>query len=383
MRTALHLLIATGCLIVAGCALPSESKLPENFISRFEVDLQDEVAKGLQAAKRGRYVDAEFSFRKALAANPQNEKILMNLATALGRQQEFSESENIYRSLLQRNPDNVAVKSALARLYADQLEYDAARKLYREILDQTEEEEAKYVDIRVSSLRSLAAIAFRLGDEELATCYSEEAAALGQASPVEKARHARLLLSRGQLGLLDAALASVAPEGAPDFLVHQLVLYLYEVERDEDARLICESLVVRPGLSPAVEADCLWIIALTKKFEVLNTQDLELEDEIRLKGFELALKEFGENTSTIFLPYRLTEDILAVQAQFLPEEVEEASVEDAEARTAVTLFALPKGLYEAEGEPGSLDEAGGEPRRLDEAEGEPKLSGSLVLNKAN
>ena len=207
-----------------GCALPNQGKLPDRYVSEFERDVEQEVAFGLQAAQKGRYVDAEFSFRKALLAVPQNERLQLNLATALGRQQLFQDAERIYRQVLLQNPESVVAKSGLARLYIDQGEYSRAEKLFLEVVRDADqaEEPARYVDVRSAAYRNLAAIAFRQGYEEESTCYSSLALQERPSNVPERVRHIKLLLSRGLFSQLEDDLKDVEPVGSPDPLLHQI-----------------------------------------------------------------------------------------------------------------------------------------------------------------
>lgn len=321
---------------LAGCALPAELRPPEEFVSAFDEDVENEVSLGLQAAQKGRFTDAEFSFRKALVAMPDNERLQLNLATALGRQQLFGEAEQIYKSLLEKTPESLVVRAGLANLYADELKYDKAEMLLEQIIEETDEEPGKFVEPRMSAYRSLAALSFRKGFEEEATCYSSLAASLKKGNINEQVRHARLLMSRGLLDLLDDELGEVDPNEAPEQMSHQLALFRFEQGRTDDARLICEELVSKPTVDATVEGDCLWILALTKNFKIVSTDSGELDDNLRVRGFELSAREYSEGGGSLFSPESLTERIIAAQQEVLANsENKQMGIDQ------LTLFAHP------------------------------------------
>ncbi|MCI5066445.1 tetratricopeptide repeat protein [bacterium] len=327
-------------LCLGGCALPGTERVPDAFLSQFERDVHHLIAEGLAAAKRGRYTEAEFAFRKALVALPQNESLQRNLATALSRQQIFVEAEEIYRDLLERTPQDLRAQSGLARLYTDQQRYDEAIAWYQRIIDRVESspgrEEPELKPIAVAAARNIAAIYYRLGFEERATCFSEQALRFAPAQQAEIARHARLLLSRGELESLVDLLKSVDPQNAASYLSHQVVLSLYETEKTEEAEELCEALLKAPAPDTALESDCLWILALTKGFRIVHAESATLDEEIQVQGFELTVRDPESSSGTLFLPFKLTKMIEKRQRALLEEEAEVASVDE------LTLFAYPR-----------------------------------------
>ncbi len=62
-----------------------------------------DIRRGVREYKAENYQEAELNFRKALEANPQSEKALYNLASALYKQGRYEEAANILEGLVHKD----------------------------------------------------------------------------------------------------------------------------------------------------------------------------------------------------------------------------------------------------------------------------------------
>ncbi|MCB0320433.1 MAG: tetratricopeptide repeat protein [Bdellovibrionales bacterium] len=350
------------CAVLWGCALPSSAPISEKFVSSYEREVESLVREGLFFSQQGRYVEAEFNFRKALFALPQSERILFNLGVALERQRVFQEAEQIYRTLLRRNPTNVRVQLALGRLYVAQLSYDNAIRVYEGVerqlmkpvsIDEVQLEadrplrvgefaEPEHREALVSTYRSLSSIYFRLGNEEQSMCYSTLALETSQNAPLEKVRHARLLLSRGLSDNAVEMLGDVLIKNDIPPVLHVRALLHYDAGEKDEARSLCLELLRKKELPSATERDCMWIVALVDDFQVYPRATNEFPEELQPFGLELAFRRFDADEEALFLPVTFVGEILRVERGIVPELFVEENETSEEVRTETALFALPR-----------------------------------------
>lgn len=69
-----------------------------------------ELAFGIQAARRGLWVEARFRFERAVALDPENAPALNDLAVSLEQQGEFDKARDAYEKALKLKPGSTYVQ---------------------------------------------------------------------------------------------------------------------------------------------------------------------------------------------------------------------------------------------------------------------------------
>jgi len=319
-----------------GCALPPSQSSTSPYVSVNDSALIEAVRDGLGYANQGRFINAEFSFRKALFYSPENFDVQLNLATVLGEQRIYSEAKALLRHLLLKSPGDMRVLGAVARLAVSEGDYESAKRFYHKILEVivTAATPEKYDSIRRNVLLSLSTIAFRLGMEEEALCNSELALRDLGRNVEQSARHANLLLATGHLDQMQEYLESLQIEPLPQALLHQKVLLSFELGDDDEAASLCEAVLLQGVRSSNFEVDCLWIIALAREFQILRSDGVDISESVKARGFSLPHREYAQED--LFTSFRLMDELLTTQ-----DQVEGGQVQDGQ------LFAYP-GKKEAE-----------------------------------
>ena len=303
-------------LILFGCALPPQQQPVDRYVPLKEVALIREVNEGLSSAKEGRFIEAEFSFRRALQYSADNSDIQLNLATVLGEQQLYGEAKVLLRRLLLKNPSDMRVLGAVARLAVSEGDYQSAERFYRKILEvAAEAPPGKYASIRRSVLQSLSTIAFRIGKEEEAVCYSEEVLSNSGMNPEQSARHANVLLATGRLEQMQSLIDSLELVELPIPLLYQQILLSFERGEDDKAASLCEGALLRGVENSRFERDCLWIIAMSRKYVIGDIEELDMTEEQEARGFTLPWREY--EPEDLFTSYRLIHELLTVQERIL------------------------------------------------------------------
>lgn len=104
-----------------------------------EIDARPEVTtlnnEGLALLAQGRPVEAERAFRKALAEQPGQPQILVNLGISLRFQKRAAEARELFERALRHTATRRAAGHQLAQLYLDSGELDAAERCCRLVLD--------------------------------------------------------------------------------------------------------------------------------------------------------------------------------------------------------------------------------------------------------
>lgn len=312
-------------LVLVGCALPPQQQLGDRYVPLTEAALVREVNEGLFSAKEGRFIEAEFSFRRALVYSPDNSDIQLNLATVLGEQQLYGEAKVLLRRLLLKNPRDMRVLGAVARLAASEGDYESAERFYRKILEvAAEAPPGKYAPIRRSVLQSLSTIAFRIGKEEEAVCYSEEVLRDFRMNLEQSARHANLLLATGRLKQMQSLIDSLELTELPMPLLYQQILLSFERGEDEKAASLCEGALVQGVEDSRIERDCLWIIAMSRKYVIGDIEELDMTKEQEARGFTLPWREY--EPEDLFTSYRLIDELLTVQGRILADNENKSEI---------------------------------------------------------
>jgi tetratricopeptide (TPR) repeat protein len=202
VRILLHLSCILGTLL-SGCALqkPPEDyavgrRANEVFIETPELLVTGLVDDALNLYKKGRRFDAEQRLRQARFITPDSEKVLFNLAVVIGEPDQADESIEILSALLTKAPNNVEYKIALGHsLYANRKgaqAIDTYKEAFRLLKSVKNFPRAQKI------ARSISSLAYELGREQEALCYSSEAYLL-QPNPEEAFQHGRMLLSANAL----------------------------------------------------------------------------------------------------------------------------------------------------------------------------------------
>ena len=71
---------------------------------------RQEVAFGVDVARKGLWEEARFRFEKAIAADPDNPDALNNLAVALEQQGDFEKAREAYEKALKLKPGSVYIQ---------------------------------------------------------------------------------------------------------------------------------------------------------------------------------------------------------------------------------------------------------------------------------
>lgn len=69
-----------------------------------------ELSFGIQAARRGLWVEARFRFERAVALDPENAQALNDLAVSLEQQGEFDKARDAYEKALKLKPGSTYVQ---------------------------------------------------------------------------------------------------------------------------------------------------------------------------------------------------------------------------------------------------------------------------------
>jgi tetratricopeptide (TPR) repeat protein len=195
----------------------------EVFIQKPELLVAGLVDDALNLYKKGRRFDAEQRLRQARFIAPESEKVLFNLAVVIGETDQADESIEILSRLIEKFPGNVEYKIALGHsLYADRRgaqAIDTYKEAFRLL------KSVKNFARAQSLARTISSIAYELGREQEALCYSSEAYFL-QPNPEEAFYHGRMLLSVNSLDavvrfmkLAETADPSLKTKVGPNYVV--------------------------------------------------------------------------------------------------------------------------------------------------------------------
>jgi tetratricopeptide (TPR) repeat protein len=198
---AIVLLLATSCAITS-CAIPRDNTTfslsrrgvsgeQEVFASSKDLRVAGLVSEGLSFANNGRLFNAEVRLRQAYYLEPTNDRIAFNLAVIVNQLGESDEALSMIEGLLAREPRNPHYLQALADVRESQGLHDIAKGKLKEAFSIfTSAGNAPRAAIVA---RSISNIAFGVGNEQEALCYSYEAFSLSP-TPREVSAHARLLV---------------------------------------------------------------------------------------------------------------------------------------------------------------------------------------------
>lgn len=184
------------------------------------------LARGRRAFSAGSFVDAEASFRGALAANPGSTAARINLATTLDRLGRMAEAQEALEQTVREAPQNPTARLNLGLLLSRLNQPKRAQEHLREaVRGLPEDAEARL---------ALARVCRRLGQHAEAATLALEAIALAPENEPARLEAAGALIEGGQLAeavsLLRSAQRDFASSGA---VAHALVRVLVAAPQAE------------------------------------------------------------------------------------------------------------------------------------------------------
>jgi tetratricopeptide (TPR) repeat protein len=190
------------------------------FLSSNELLAAGLVSESITYGTKGRLFDAELRLRKALAVDPQNQRISFNLAVVIGQAGQYEEAIAILDSLRRTQGDKPYLLLALADIRNAQGDRRQARGLLKEAF-------GIYANVGNDAqaalvARSISNLAFAEGLEQEALCYSFEALTLAP-NTVQLGAHASLLNGMNAFVATDRTLSarlSKAPALGASVAVH-------------------------------------------------------------------------------------------------------------------------------------------------------------------
>jgi tetratricopeptide (TPR) repeat protein len=162
------------------------------FASTDDLMVSGLVAEGLAYAQASRFIDAEIRLRQAQALRPDNEAVRYNIAVIITQNNQAEEAEAILIDLLSRHPSNPSYAEALANVYVAEGRYEEALQRLKGVFHAYRRAGNL---VKISQMaRSISNIAFGIGNEADAVCYSAEAVE-AYPTPAEVGAHMRILVA--------------------------------------------------------------------------------------------------------------------------------------------------------------------------------------------
>lgn len=189
--------------LAASCAAPRphnqfslSSRTPRGeeveFASSKDLMVSGLVSEALSYTKTGRLYDAESKLRQAYYVEPSNDRIAFNLGVIINQAGQSEESLQILQKLLAKEPRNPDYLQAMADVLVSQGRYDEAKDKLKEAFSLFKG--ANNVPRAALLARSISNIAFGVGEEQEALCYSYEAVTLAP-NATQVGMHARILVA--------------------------------------------------------------------------------------------------------------------------------------------------------------------------------------------
>lgn len=309
-------------LLLSGCALPAPDER-QSFVPERELDVVSLAREGLAYYKKSRFVDAEFAFRRALYKHPGAPNLRANLAAALRETGQFAEAEDILLALHGTAKKSTEYAAALGQLYLRREDYTSARKFYTLALELALKSQ-EFADAS-GFARSLAVIAFRIGDEAEALCQSALALLLRE-DATEMRRHARLLLATNRVDkartVLTAYLNQAAGNRDPE-LMHQLAMAQFALGNYREAADLERSVVEIAGEERGLLLEARVLLYLSERRLGQTTQSAAEALEDAAEAQAAAQEEFESDLdaipdrSDLYWPAAVVEEL-----QYLQQEKE-------------------------------------------------------------
>jgi len=169
------------------------------FASSKDLRVSGLVSEGLGFANVGRLYNAEARLRQAMYLEPSNDRIAFNLAVIVNQAGQSQEAKQIMQRLLGKEPRNPTYLQAMADISVSDGDHEGAKTILKDAF--TIFKSAENLPRAALIARSISNIAFGMGNEQEALCYSYEAFAMSP-TPNQVSAHARLLVA---LNLFDEA----------------------------------------------------------------------------------------------------------------------------------------------------------------------------------
>ena len=169
------------------------------FASSKDLRVSGLVSEGLGFANVGRLYNAEGRLRQAMYLEPSNDRIAFNLAVIINQAGQSQEAKQIMKRLLAKEPRNPTYLQAMADISVSDGDHEGAKTILKGAF--TIFKSAGNFPRAALIARSISNIAFGMGNEQEALCYSYEAFAMSP-TPKQVSAHARLLVA---LNLFDEA----------------------------------------------------------------------------------------------------------------------------------------------------------------------------------
>jgi Flp pilus assembly protein TadD len=150
------------------------------------------VSEALSYTKTGRLYDAESKLRQASYLEPSNDRIAFNLGVVVNQSGQSEEALTIFQKLLSKEPQNPEYLQGMADALVSQGRYTEARERLKQSFSLFKG--ANNFPRAALLARSISNIAFGVGEEQEALCYSYEAVTLAP-NATQVGMHARVLVA--------------------------------------------------------------------------------------------------------------------------------------------------------------------------------------------
>lgn len=108
---------------------------PGNGAKANQNSVQQLLATGCEAAERGQWVEAEFTFRKVLVSQPNEITALYNLGTCLYQLGRYEEAADYFEKALELQPDNITIRENVAVTYYQMERWESAIEVWEGLLE--------------------------------------------------------------------------------------------------------------------------------------------------------------------------------------------------------------------------------------------------------
>ena len=262
----MHRILVVALVFATSCAMQrnntefslsqrGESGETVEFASSKDLRVAGLVSEGLGFANVGRLYNAEGRLRQAMYLEPSNDRIAFNLAVILNQASQSHEAKEILNRLLAKEPRNPSYLQAMADVSVSDGDHEGAKTTLKESFGIFKS--AGNLPRAAVIARSISNIAFGMGNEQEALCYSYEAFTLAP-TPSQMSAHARLLVA---LNLFDEAQAFVNSQRAlaTEPLAHHALAMATFAKGDYKAALEAEDaalgrIAVTPEMSQELNA---------------------------------------------------------------------------------------------------------------------------------
>jgi tetratricopeptide (TPR) repeat protein len=294
-------------VVVTSCAVPRSHKdfslsrpglgdNQEEFVSSTDLRVAGLVSEGLSFANNGRMFNAEGRMRQAAFLEPSNDRIAFNLAVILNQSEQSAEALAILERLLAKEPQNPNYLQAAADVLVSEGRHEEAKSKLKEAFAILKA--AKNSARAAVVARSISNIAFGVGSEQEALCYSYEAVTLSPLPPQVSA-HIRLLVALNLFSEAKSAFDSQKQAAQEPLAFHSVAMATYAQGDFKRALELEESALGRLSKAPELtqEINAAWWV-MKQKFpdSPADAQD----SEEKMKELEEAAKMFMERA-----PYAL------------------------------------------------------------------------------